>query len=317
MKYYLVGPMPPPLGGVSVFIYRYAKILNKRGYDVCHFDRSKMSILNKLYYYTCIIIDMQKCIYHLNGPDFMMMLLLLVRPFPIRIIYHDHSGRILENFSWVKKMIFKLFFIRVNKCIFVGGHIKKYYDKHKIGLPQKLIIKNAFLPPPIQEEEAIWKSYSNETIYFITTRKPLVIANAFQIMFFQGTDLYGLDLCVELVMRLKTKYPNVGLVFALAEINNRQYYADIIQRIKKYEIVDNIHFLTGQKEIWPLFKKMDLMIRPTFNDGYGISIAEALYMGCAAVASDVCDRPEGTVLFKNRDIDDLESKALAILEGVC
>ena len=61
-------------------------------------------------------------------------------------------------------------------------------------------------------------------------------------------------------------------------------------------------------------KKADLMIRPTCTDGYGISIAEALFFDCPAIASDVCPRPEGAVLFKNRDMDDFEQKTRELLE---
>ncbi|MDF9507906.1 glycosyltransferase, partial [Bacillus cereus] len=64
-------------------------------------------------------------------------------------------------------------------------------------------------------------------------------------------------------------------------------------------------FLTGQKELWPLFKKSDIMIRPTYSDAYGISIEEAIYFNCRAIASNVCNRPEGTILFENRNINDL------------
>ena len=78
---------------------------------------------------------------------------------------------------------------------------------------------------------------------------------------------------------------------------------------------DRFYFMTGQKEIWPLFKKTDLMIRPTYSDGYGISIAESLYFGCPAIASNVCLRPKGTILFKNRDLDDLATKAMLVLKN--
>ena len=71
--------------------------------------------------------------------------------------------------------------------------------------------------------------------------------------------------------------------------------------------------MTGERELWPLFRKADLMVRPTCTDGYGISIAEALYFDCPAVASDVCVRPEGTLLFNNRDMDDFYEKASDIL----
>ncbi len=57
----------------------------------------------------------------------------------------------------------------------------------------------------------------------------------------------------------------------------------------------------------------DLMVRPTYRDGYGISVAEALHFGCPAIASDVCRRAKGAIIFKNRDFDDLIEKARRVL----
>ena len=67
--------------------------------------------------------------------------------------------------------------------------------------------------------------------------------------------------------------------------------------------------------IWPLFKKVDLFLRPTNTDGFGISLAEAIHFGTLAIASDVCPRPEGTILFKNRDFNDLFTKVNKILKN--
>lgn len=314
MKYYLIGPLPPKIGGISVFIYRYTKILQQKGYVVVNIDRTKMSTIQKFYFYIQILLYPSKNIFHLNGPEFLIMFLLLVRLFPSKIIYNDHSGRIVEKFSGLRRLIFRFFLKKVDECVFVGEHLKKYYIQSQIELPEKMVIQNAFIPPPEEDEEKIWGTYSIPAIHlFVESKKPLVIANAFQIVFYQGVDLYGLDMCVELISRLKNKYPNIGLIFALAEVNDKNYFEKITNEIEMKGLRDNIHFLTGQKELWPLFKKADLMVRPTYNDGYGISIAEALYFGCPAVASDVCVRPEKTILFTNRNIDDLEEKAMAVL----
>ena len=151
---------------------------------------------------------------------------------------------------------------------------------------------------------------------FLDIHTPLVTANAFQIAFHQGIDLYGLDMCIELTAKLKSDYPNIGFVFALAnEKVNTQYLEKMKQRLRELHIKDNFFLLTGQKELWPLFKKADLMIRPTTTDGNAVSIAEALYFDCPAVASDVCDRPEGTILFKSRDLEDLYIKTKELLNG--
>jgi glycosyltransferase involved in cell wall biosynthesis len=180
---------------------------------------------------------------------------------------------------------------------------------------KKIKIKNAFIPPPLDEEDKILESYPQELSFFINDRQPLLIANAASLVFYQDTDLYGLDMCIELTAKLKEKYPNIGFLFALAnDKENQTYLHKMKNRIKKLGIEENFIFMTGQKELWPLLKKADLMVRPTSNDGYGISIAEALYLGCPAIASDVCKRPENTVLFKTRNVDDLLFKVKKVFD---
>ena len=73
-------------------------------------------------------------------------------------------------------------------------------------------------------------------------------------------------------------------------------------KITEYNLNDNFHFITGQKEIWPLFKKADILIRPTYSDGYSVSIEEAMSLGCKVIASEGFERAKGTIEFQNSGI---------------
>ncbi|MEI2749894.1 MAG: hypothetical protein V9E88_14180 [Ferruginibacter sp.] len=58
----------------------------------------------------------------------------------------------------------------------------------------------------------------------------------------------------------------------------------------------------------------DIVLRPTNTDGDALTIREAIYLNKKIVASDVVERPEGTILFKTRDTNDLEIKIEAAIE---
>jgi len=123
-------------------------------------------------------------------------------------------------------------------------------------------------------------------------------------------------MCIQLTEKLKKDFPDIGFIFVLADEQRNEKYINTMKELSsKLYIENNFYFLTGQKEMWPLFKESDLMVRPTYSDGYGISIAEALYFNSHAIASKVCDRPEGTILFENRNVEDLYEKSLLILKG--
>jgi glycosyltransferase involved in cell wall biosynthesis len=315
VKYYLIGPYPPPLGGISVFIDRYGRLLSSQGEQVVYVDLSKLNRAQKLVSLLDLAFNPKDAIFHVNGFEYYSMLALVLRPFRGRVIFQDHSGRLVTDLSQRKRILVRRFLKRVDEGVFVGEHLPEYYRRDGYSLPSSIQIRNAFLPPPLEDEPSIWETYASETRQFVREHSPLIVANAFKIVFHQGVDLYGLDMCVDLVAELVGDYPNVGLLFALAEVGDHDYYQEINRRIDTFGIRKGFCFMTGQKELWPLFRKADLMVRPTFVDGYGISVEEALYLGCPAVASDVCARAKGTVLFRNRDSADFSCQVRRSLGG--
>lgn len=315
LKHYIIGPYPPPLGGVSVFAYRYARLLRDQGNEVEIVDFAKCSLPRRAAYLLRFALDPRYAVFHLNTFSFRIMATLLFRPFAGKIVFQDHSGRAVETLKGRNRRAFKLFLAKADEIVLVGEHIIDQYEQQGFPLqPDKVRVQNAFLPPPADDEPGIWSTYDPETVWFAENHKPLIVANAYKIVFHKDVDLYGLDMCVDLVAELKNAHPQVGLLFALAEIGDETYYREINRRIDELGIRENFHFMTGQKELWPLLRKSDLMVRPTFSDGYGISIAEALHFGCPAAASDVCARPEGTVLFSNRDARDFLSRCQEVLD---
>ncbi|RKZ84100.1 MAG: glycosyl transferase [Candidatus Parabeggiatoa sp. nov. 1] len=313
--YYHIGSYPPPLGGVSVHIYRHSKLLQKEGWIVKNIDYSKGRYFGKLLKILTLILVPNMNVIHMHGSDFKSIFALILRPYKSTIKLTDHSGRKISELKGLKKCLFIIFLKKIDQLILVGKHLETYYESNGIKIPNnKAVVENAFIPPPKEDEPIILQTYTEQTKNFIKAHQPLIIANAFQLVFYQGTDLYGLDMCIELTAKLKEKYPNMGFLFALAnDKENQSYLNKMKNRIKELDIEENFLFMTGQKELWPLFKKANLMVRPTNTDGDALSIREALYFSCPAIASDVCKRSEGTVLFKTRDMDDLFEKVQKIL----
>lgn len=315
-KVLIVGSYPPPLGGVSVHIYRLHKMFkNTEIFDLSQKSNFKGQSILKL---SERLLKNDFDAVHLHSYTLRFALLLLIMRIlkGFKIIVTIHNARLFEKTTRIKKYILRKSFNKIDALVLVGPHILESYKQQNIKLPETVIIEPAFLPPPLSEEDKILQTYPDELFTFIENHKPLITANAFQVVFYEDSDLYGLDMCIELTAKLKDDFPNVGFIFALAnEHEKTEYLEEIRQRIKALGIENNFYFLTGQKELWPLFRKVNLMIRPTMTDGDALSIREAMYFGCPAVASDVCVRPEGTIVFKSRDIDDYTSKVKAVLES--
>ena len=70
------------------------------------------------------------------------------------------------------------------------------------------------------------------------------------------------------------------------------------------------------EEFWPILARSHIFVRPTNTDGDAVSVREALFFGLRTICSDVTYRPEGVILFKNRDIEDLKEKVIDALDHV-
>jgi glycosyltransferase involved in cell wall biosynthesis len=147
--------------------------------------------------------------------------------------------------------------------------------------------------------------------------KYLLASNAFQISFYKNQDLYGLDMLVELVSRLVFVHnKDVGMIFLLPNIGQINYFNEINNRIKSLGVDGRFVFITEPiEESVSLWKISDVVIRATNTDGNSLTVMEALSIHVPVVASDCCERPIGTVLFENRNVDDLCDKVLAILSS--
>lgn len=309
-----IGPMPPALGGISVYLYRLSK---KKYVNTIFIDETN---LDKYQFIKVLISDRKNLIVYHSPSLYRRLLLYIATLFTANkyaIISHGEGlENSYKNSNFIIKWLLKKTILNAEYIQLVGKHLIEFFltiGCHK----DKIKIQNAFIEPPLEDEDKILKTYPSDLKKFLSSHQKIVVANAASISFDKvGLDLYGLDMCIELTSRLKKDYPNIGFIFVLAnEKINMDYIEKMKENIKELDIEQNFYFLTGQKELWPLFKKAYLMIRPTSSDGYGISIAEALYFDCPAIASDVSDRPQGTIIFKNRDINDLYEKSIKVLSG--
>lgn len=314
-KVALIGPFPPPIGGISVHIKRLQKFVIQNGiccdvYDIgaTEFKAENvvpvpgtLSLIWRLFQVRGV-----KTIHFHGSSWFQRAALLIFKLTSKRVIYTFHSFRDeVESFG-----VFKLFLVWMvvkfgDRFIATGPHIR---DKLIInGVNQERITTlPAFIPPEINKKDfdkvptCVWE--------FIEAHDPIIAANAFRISFYKGEDLYGIDLCIELCADLKNDYPDVGLIFCLPEIGDIRYFHKMQYALKKYKLDNNFLFVNRAIELYPILTRSDIFVRPTNTDSYSVSVAESIFLGIQAVASDVCQRPEGTVLFESRNLYDLIEK---------
>lgn len=319
----LFGAYPPPYGGVTIHIQRLQTLLLKNGfqcivYDFSTFLKNDGNVINvkKITNWLSILRPKGRIVHlhlsDLNDLNNILILSLLYNLIGKKIIITYHSLKDeIDDLNRFNRFIFKALDRFISHYIAVSPLIKNKLLFFNIN-EKKISIIPAFLPPVIKQEEI--NIIPEEIWNFIEMHEPIISANAFRITFYKDQDLYGIDMCIDLCTNLKSLYPHIGLVFCLPDIGDINYFNKMKEKIAENGINDNFLFVIQPYQFYPILMKSNILIRPTNTDGDAISIREALFFKIPAVASDIVPRPNGTILFKNRDINDFTSKVNKFLE---
>lgn len=308
----LVGPLPPPIGGVSTHVKRTMDKLHIPCINTSHLSFSDIRYI--------LMLHNKEIIVHDYGKITLLVLILKASLFrlncEITLVNHNFGIFSIQERDY-KSTVFK-YLVRAlvglsTQMLVVNDYLKiKMCSMYKHA---QIKVFDPFIEPDMRDEERIRKTYPPELLNFIKSKKPLLSAGAWHLTFFQDHELYGFDMLIELIGVLKLNYSNIGLVFGLADIEfNQPYLCQCIERIKQLKIEDNVCILKDQKEIWPIIKDSDVFLRPTNTDGDPLSIKEALAFNVPVVASDCVKRDTRVRIFLTRDIDSLVNVTNKVLE---
>lgn len=299
-----IGPIPPPLGGISIYLKRLNQNFSEKIQDDFQLN---------LFEFIFFIIKNSKrnnFIYHTPNNRRRIVLGILSKLGLIYFELYVHGNSLKSKFNLIERVFLTNCLIEAKTIYIVGEHIKPHVEPHIVDT-HKIFQKPAFIPPNEAEENLIRNLLPQSLFSFINENPKNILINGSSFVLSRGTDLYGFDISINLISELLTKYNiKAGLIIAVADNSNTQFYNSLKGQSKRLGIDSQIFWITDQKEIWPLFKDVNVFIRPTNEDGYGISIDEALHFNCPAIASNVCKRNPEAIIFKNRNIEDLLTKVL-------
>ena len=321
-KVAIIGPYPPPYGGISIHIQRMHYFLMERNIEHTIYtnkDFKKENLVNiskKKMWLLKYFFSAKENILHFHNIDWRSRVLIgLMRFTGKKVILTIHGAslhRQINQSGWLKKKLLIWALKNINSIIVVDPKIKNLLVSLGI-ISERVEYIPTFIPPIIKDEDIaeiplkIWD--------FIDTHKPIILANASTLVFYDNIDLYGLDMCIDLCAKLREYYPTLGFIFCLPDIGDYEYFNKMDQKIKEKKLEHNFIFQTQPCQLYPIIMKSDVFVRPTNTDGYGVSIAEAIHFTVPSVASNVCQRPGGTILFNSRDLNDFRLKVKELLEN--
>jgi len=324
MKVINIGVYPPPFGGVSNHLQRLRKYLEKENVKNESIDlsnyRSDEKINNKIKIMSwkktiLYLLFQKKAILHFHNFSWKNALIYYILGFNHFTILSFHDDRFLLEIEKAPIILRKLIIKSINSMnyIIVDSSKCRIIAEEIIENKSKIFIIPEFIPPSeiprLDEQRLIAKMRKKY--------KFLISSNAFQISFHNNVDLYGIDMLIKLTARLNKENIDTVFCFLLPNIGNNNYFLKLKEEIIRLNISDRFLFITNPlKEASSLWKESDLVIRATNTDGNSISIYEALSIGTPVIASDCVPRPDGVVLFKTRDFDDLYKKTKMVLLNI-
>lgn len=303
----LIGPAPVNVGGISMHLRRLMDLMGE--YCTLDFiDEGRKRCDDYFYLRSLNIFTYLKKVFaadvvHINSGAFILRLMnvivcrLLLRKYTVVTIHRDPT---IENHSGLTKFV-------LSRCNVVIAVNKNGYELLKSDTGCDYHLLPAFLPPSLDKEPEFDNALSDwiNKVRAVTNSK-LMVSNASALVFHNGEDVYGIDQCLEAMKRLvDSGRTNFFLLFVIVQCD----FPETLNKYKKYiadnGLQDNVLLLEQPCPFVRLMAVSDIVLRTTNTDGDSITVREALSLGTPIIASDVVERPEGTVLFRTRDVDSL------------
>jgi glycosyltransferase involved in cell wall biosynthesis len=310
-KIAIIGPYPPPYGGISVHVKRILELIPPGFFRLYNYNPSKYPSARdfygkKKYLVFFIFFFCRYRLIHCHSGDRLLRLQFSFLGFFNRNIYlHIHNERFIEELerkgpvAWLQRK-----WIRNVHIIAVSSSITRALMKYNPASIQQI---EAFLPPVFNRGaiDEFMKKYEN---FFQGDRFVVSMTGWFD--YYKGKDLYGFDMAAEMLKRFYDRNMPVSLVATINGIRERELYDAFTGYVEENGLRDYVLLLRDFPEGWLPLLASRVFIRTTNTDGDAVSIREALWVGTPVIASDCVNRPEGTILFRNRSLDDLFAKIL-------
>jgi len=307
MRVLLVGPLPPPSGGISVHVMQTHRRLTAAGADCEVLDpsktRGKFALVARLARYASHGWEIHL---HTNGHNTKSWLMALIcgtiaraNGVPAKLTLH--SGMVPQYVagSAAGRALARLACSLHQRIICVSPAIEEAIASLGVDR-QSMEVRPAFTPPDTPAA-----SLDQPLVDWMESHSPLLSTT----LFFRPE--YGFPLLVDAIARLRQIYPSIGCVV----MGSCEHGGDALERVREAAIEDNM-LLLGDVEHENCLSVMagcDLFVRPTLHDGDSISVREALALGVPVVASRTGKRPEGVYLFAPGDVEGLVAQALRAL----
>jgi glycosyltransferase involved in cell wall biosynthesis len=310
-RYVVIGGLPEPSGGVTVFNGDLVEMLLQRGHQVIVFDqnvgakqsrfaladirvwsRKPVWLFHVWVSIALTSLTADRVILHTSNTSGLLRIIVpIIRG--VRCAVFLHNGQVeAESTSFLARSIFRWLMAHVDHVFVMSAKQKNRLSEN--GYPIDCLCQ---IVPVLQRASYIHRNHE-----LLRDRPMVIVACGHE------TRVYNYEYAVRVVQEL----PDAELHLYFYGTPIDPGYLDDLRaldtkcRIRVKRNQDREAFLFG-------LSNARLFVRPNHIDSYGVSVVDALQMGTPVVASDVCDRAEGALLFAAGDYDVFHKKVLEAL----
>ena len=115
---------------------------------------------------------------------------------------------------------------------------------------------------------------------------------------------YGVPLALHALDQMRKCYPKLGLILIGIGLEAKEHLPELAL-VRDHVLLAGA--LTPDVTL-SVMRRLSVFLRPTYFDGDSVSVREALALGVPVVASDTGFRPDGVILFEKGQLQDLVGK---------
>lgn len=322
----LVGPYPPPFGGISIHVFRLGATLAAEGWPVetlatgrSHGAGPTLIIGNSPLRHAKGLLSRGRGVVHVHhslSPLAMgTVILARLRRCPVVMTLH---GNPVQFFSRKEGLdpFWRVALAGTQRVVAVNGKIARTVGQ-TARIRRKTVVLPAFIPPVPGEQQFVGTGVQRWLDHEARGAKILSAAVTRLLPAFRGRqDVYGLASLASLACDLAQHRKNIALALLLGLPPEDPVEADFLRlhESKLREALGPRLGLFFNEYAPPVIMRSSVFLRPTLTDGDSIAVREALAAGVPVVASDAVPRPEGVVLYRSGDARDLLNKVSGVLD---
>lgn len=252
IKIVSTGTLPPPIGGVTIFLKYFSEaLIEKKNVDHEFFNLVKIFTYRTSYLHINASNSIKRFIYVLIGKVFFKK---------VFIVKHG------EKFN-LKNPLVKLSILLADGVFCLNDDVKSQLEKlNKRNLKHSTIFIENISDIKISKNKI--KSLNN---------RPRLLFYANNSSMKDGKSVYGIDFLISCLNDLTNKY-DLTII-------------DLSMKFKKKFEHSHVKYIDTPVNFTELMDNHDIYIRPTRSDGMSVALLEAGLKGLKCLASDAAERP--------------------------